>query len=270
MILKRLMRGAADRIGVTEIYLHYLEWRLIRNREKPPRLDEHGAPIPPLALMARVAGHADWRVFLSSGAQMAKSLDMHAAEAGLGFAQANRILDFGCGCGRIIRHLPQLTAASLFGVDYSRQLTNWCAENLKGEFSRNHLRPPLHFPGEYFDVVYLLSVFTHLRIAAQREWLAELARITRLGGLVLVTVHDEYHPGLPDTDEARKALNESGVYIRNNMAEGSNFMATFQTQDFTRALMAEYFDVVRIIPYEETPMRQTLVVLKKRNLGQAA
>lgn len=264
MTLGRSLRKLADRAGLRRIYFHYLEWRLSQGREKPPRCDEGGAPIPSLALMARTAGHADWRRFLQSGEDMAKALDLHSTQAGLSFAQANRILDFGCGCGRIIRHLPKLTEASLFGVDYNRRLTDWCAANLKGAYSCNHLHPPIHFPDGYFDIVYLLSVFTHLRAATQREWLAELARIARRGGIVLITIHDENHPDLPDRAEARNALKKFGFYVCNDQAEGTNFIAVFQTQTFTRALMAEYFEVVQIVSYEKTPIRQTLIVLRRR------
>ncbi|MEQ8749693.1 MAG: class I SAM-dependent methyltransferase [Amphiplicatus sp.] len=260
---KAFARNAAMGLGLSALYFRFVEWRMKRGREAPPPADADGVPIPPLELMARVVAYADWRQFLETGAETATALDSYAAEAGTGFAGARRILDLGCGAGRVIRHLPKLTAAELYGVDYNPSLAGWCAKNLKGDFRRNELRPPLAFPDSHFDIVYLISVFTHLRIPTQREWLAELARVTRPGGVVLITFHDVDQPGLPDTDEAREALARDGFLIHNDRIEGSNFIATFQTESFTRALMRERFDVVRIVPLMESPIGQTLAVLRK-------
>ncbi|MEQ8936323.1 MAG: class I SAM-dependent methyltransferase [Amphiplicatus sp.] len=262
---KAIVRNAAMGLGLSALYFRFVEWRMKRGREAPPAADADGVPIPPLELMARVVAYADWRQFLATGEATARSLDRYAAEAGINFADAARILDLGCGAGRVIRHLPKLTDAALFGVDYNPSLAGWCAKNLKGDFRRNELRPPLDFPEAHFDIIYLISVFTHLRIPTQREWLAEVARVTRPGGVVLVTFHDENQPGLPDTDEARTALKLDGVFIHNDRIEGSNFIATFQTEAFTRALMQEQFDVVRIVPRKESTIGQTLAILRKRS-----
>lgn len=264
MRLKAFARNAAMGLGLSALYFRFVEWRMKRGREAPPAADADGVPIPPLGLMARVVAYADWRQFLATGEATAKALDSYAGEAGTGFAGARRILDLGCGAGRVIRHLPKLTDAALYGVDYNPSLAGWCARNLKGNFRQNALHPPLDFPDAHFDIVYLISVFTHLRIPTQREWLAELARVIRPGGVVLVTFHDEDQPGLPDTDEARTALNRDGFFIHNDRIEGSNFIATFQTEPFVRALMQEQFDVVRIVPRRESTIGQTLAILRKR------
>ncbi|MEX0644721.1 MAG: class I SAM-dependent methyltransferase [Parvularculaceae bacterium] len=270
MNLRQVARRAVDRLGLVEYYFRYAEWRLAREKEKSPAVDADGVPIPPLYLMALVAGHADWRGFLSSGEAHAAEFARHASESGLPFERAGRILDFGCGCGRVLRHLPKLTGAALYGVDYNPLLLRWCARNLKGEFARNRLRPPLRFPDAHFDIIYLLSVFTHLRIETQRDWLEELWRVTRTGGLVLATFHDEEHASLPDLEEARASLKETGVFIYNDRAEGSNFIATFQAREFSRRLFAERFEVLRIVPSSESGLGQALAVLRKPSSGAVA
>ncbi|MHA7872379.1 MAG: class I SAM-dependent methyltransferase [Hyphococcus sp.] len=264
MDVKHAARAALDRAGLMGLYFRFVEWRIARGQEAPPATDEHGLPLPPKALMARVIALSDWRAFLSTGADIAKALDGHARDAGLGFRQAQRILDFGCGCGRVMRHLPQMTGAALYGVDLDRALAGWCADNLPGAYSQNDLRPPLDFPDAYFDIVYLLSVFTHLRIPTQREWLAEFARVIRPGGLALVSFHDEKRQRFPDTPGARGALEKNGYYIYNDLAEGSNLISTYQTAAFSEKLFAAYFDVVRIVPGDESGLRQALGVLRRR------
>ena len=264
MDIKHAARMVLDRAGLMGLYFKLVEWRIARGQEKPPAADENGVPIPPLELMARVVAHADWRTFLKTGEATAKALDGHACGAGLGFADAQNILDFGCGSGRVIRHLPQMTKAALYGVDYNPSLVDWCAANLPGDYRQNQLHPPLDFPDGQFDIVYLLSVFTHLRIPTQREWLAELARVIRPGGLAMITFHDEVQPRFPDGDTARAALAENGFYISKDLAEGSNLIASFQTQDFTKQLFNEYFDVVNIMSRDESQVGQALGVLKRR------
>lgn len=263
MMLKGAARAVLGKLGLLAVYFRLHEWRASKGKEKPPATDEHGVSIPPLALMARVVAHADWRAFLKTGAANAQTLNEYASEAGVSFAKARRILDFGCGSGRVIRHLPRMTDALLFGVDFNPSLVRWCADNLQGEFTRNQLTPPLDYPDGYFDVAYLISVFTHLRIGTQRRWLAELKRVTRPGGVLIVTFHDEAHPGLPRTEAAAEKLKQSGVYIHNDMAEGSNLIAVFQTRAFTKALFDEHFDVVRIVPSNECPLGQAAAILRR-------
>ncbi|WP_425410183.1 class I SAM-dependent methyltransferase [Hyphococcus sp.] len=260
--VKRAARAALNRLGLIGLYFWLLERRKSYGREAPPAADERGVPIPPLAMMARVVAHADWRAFLKTGEASAKTLDHYAAQGGVPFAEARRILDFGCGCGRVVRHLPAMSDAEIYGVDYNGALADWCAQNLDGRFSRNRLAPPLDFPDGHFDVVYLISVFTHLRIETQRQWLAELRRVTRSGGAVIITFHDEAHRGLPQSEAAAAALSDKGFYIQNDMAEGSNLIATFQTRAFTQTLFAEHFEIVRIIASPDCPLRQAAAILR--------
>ena len=99
MNVKHAARAALDRAGLMGLYFRFVEWRIVRGQEAPPATDENGLPLPPRELMARVIALADWRAFLSTGAETAKALDKHARKAGLGFGAAHRILDLGCGCG---------------------------------------------------------------------------------------------------------------------------------------------------------------------------
>jgi len=53
-------------------------------------------------------------------------------------------------------------------------------------------QPPLPFPDNSFDLIYAVSVFTHLSEEHQRTWLPELRRVLRPGGrLLLVDIGGE-------------------------------------------------------------------------------
>jgi SAM-dependent methyltransferase len=263
MAIKTTIRTAMDRLGLARLYFRLIEWKLSRRDHAKPPASIDGTPLPPAYLMTLVAGSPDWKWFLESGRRSMDGLAEYATAAGLPFSQATRILDLGCGCGRLARHLPGMTNAEIHGVDLNRSLVSWCARNLKGNFSRNRMHPPLNFPDQHFDIVYLLSVFTHLRPETQRAWLNELHRVTRPGGLVMVSFHDEDHNSLPPGEAASMSLAETGWYVFNNHVQGSNFMATYQTREATRAMFGSRFDDVRIVPSTEAPMTQAVAIAKR-------
>jgi Methyltransferase domain len=66
--------------------------------------------------------------------------------------------------------------------------------------SVNQADPPLPYPDRAFDLVYNHSVFTHIDERRQDMWLSELQRVTRPGGLVLLSVHGEV--AMRDADQS--------------------------------------------------------------------
>jgi ubiquinone/menaquinone biosynthesis C-methylase UbiE len=60
-------------------------------------------------------------------------------------------------------------------------------------YNDNSATPALR--GQYFDLIYCGSVFTHIDDLAD-AWLLELRRITRPGGRIYVTVHDKHRADL--------------------------------------------------------------------------
>jgi len=112
---------------------------------------------------------------------------------GTSFADVERVLDFGCGCGRTLRWLMEsYPATHFYGADVYADAIDWCARNLPdGAFVNSKPEPPLPFESSYFDVVYCFSVFTHLDERMQDMWLIEIKRILKPGGIVILTVHGD-------------------------------------------------------------------------------
>ena len=102
-----------------------------------------------------------------------------------------RWLDFGCGSGRIARHLLSAEPPrELWGVDVDRDAVAWCSRRFPGSTFRTiAANPPTPLPASHFDVVVSGSVFTHLSEDAQSRWLAELHRLLRPGGLLITCTH---------------------------------------------------------------------------------
>ncbi len=101
----------------------------------------------------------------------------------------DRILDFGCGWGRIIRFfLKDIEPEGLWGIDcYEEAITICRKSNLRCNFESIDVMPPTHLPDDFFDAIYLYSVFSHLSEEAHMAWLLEFRRILKPGGIVIAT-----------------------------------------------------------------------------------
>ena len=156
--------------------------------------------MPPASLRARVHTLPDAKSFLEVGRRCVSDLQTALARADERSLESfTSVLDFGCGCGRTLRWLDGLAErAYLAGSDIDGECVSWCAENIRfAHFSHNELLPPLEFADETFDLVYALSVFTHMNESAQHAWLAELQRVTRRGAVLLLSTHGPHTLAFP-------------------------------------------------------------------------
>ena len=150
---------------------------------------------PPVELIFRVVGTEDVDAFLRSGHSQVQELAELLERAGYELGQFRDIYDFGCGCGRLERALRELAPqASLAATDIDEEAIAWLADNAPGiDVRLTSWLPPLPFGDGAFDLVIVISVFTHLPAEFQDAWLAELHRVTRPGGVAISTFHGEAH-----------------------------------------------------------------------------
>ena len=98
-----------------------------------------------------------------------------------------RVLDFGVGWGRILRFFVNETSR-LHGVDVDADLLDECRRTkVPGEFLLVSSAGQLPYPAGSMDVAYAYSVFSHLPPALADDRIAELARVLRQGGVLVVT-----------------------------------------------------------------------------------
>jgi ubiquinone/menaquinone biosynthesis C-methylase UbiE len=107
--------------------------------------------------------------------------------------EGKRMLDFGCGSGRLLRQLlDEAQVAEIHSSDSDEQMIDWVRQNLCPPITESKLngaRPPLDYPDDQFDLVTALSVFTHIA-DGWSDWLLELRRVLRPGGLLVATFID--------------------------------------------------------------------------------
>lgn len=222
----------------------------------------------------RVIGDRDARGFLVSGATDYHRIDRVLAEVtGRQLHAFDRVLDWGVGCGRVARHFPAARAQALVGCDIDGDNVDWCAANLPGTFAVSRLAPPLPFERESFDVVYGVSVFTHLREAMQLRWLDELARVTKPGAILLMTTHGrtaiDFSRLAPDTyRRTRDRVAREGIVVSgtNSQLDGhaehhGEYVNVYHSADYVRRVFGRNFEVLHVLP--GYILHHDLVVMRK-------
>jgi SAM-dependent methyltransferase len=101
----------------------------------------------------------------------------------------SRVLDFGVGWGRIIRFfLKDIEDYNLFGVDVDPNIIKVCKQTgVPGIYIKVNPSGPTIFDKESFDLIYAYSVFSHLAETIHLDWIKELTRILRPGGVLIAT-----------------------------------------------------------------------------------
>jgi SAM-dependent methyltransferase len=174
------------------------------------------SPIPPLELR-RITAAPDAEGFLWTGlADLARFFEIYERLGPKPPGRKRRILDFGCGCGRMTRYLNIIDDVEAYGLDVNPDLVGWCQENLNRV--RTVLtceRPPMPLPDELFDLVYSLSIFTHLTEERSRQWLDDIARVMVPGGVLIVSTH-----GYPALEIIRGSSVHQGMFEMDERATG--------------------------------------------------
>jgi len=229
-------------------YRSYEALGALRATRRPAPPADDGLPVPPPRLIVRVAGTADVGWFLESGRLAAESIAESLARHGRRVEEVGALLDFGCGCGRVIRRWAGLGATSIHGTDANERAVAWCRANLPfARFESNGLAPPLPYANESFDLVYALSVFTHLPEDLQLTWISELERLLRPGGLLLLTTHGERYRERLDSQE-RDAFDAGRVVVRWAEGAGSNLCSAFHPPEYVKERLAGRLAVVEFVP----------------------
>lgn len=210
-------------------------------------------PVPPMHLAFDAYGHTNWQSYFDSGLICAKAIaDILNKEIAV---DNIRILEWGCGPGRVIRHLKGLLIhknVELHGSDYNAESIKWCQDNIEGiKFHINQLQPPFPFEANFFDCIYAISVFTHLSEAMHFEWINEIRRVLRPNGLIIITTHSDSASDRLLIDE--KQLFDSGkLVVRGNVREGKKWYLAYHPQGFVRDTLLEGFDTVYHNSFSQT------------------
>jgi len=223
--------------------------------------------VPPINLRLKVHGNADISSFHAVGLRIVDDIQAALSSAGFDLTKFQNILDFGCGCGRsIVAVASRAPKAQLYGTDFDAEAVQWCKTEIRGiEFDVNSALPPLKYPGNFFDLIVVVSVFTHLQEDYQFAWLEELRRVVKPGGIVLATLHGRSSwEGLP---VPMKAVVETKGFLFNRDDHWGRcfpdwYHTSFHSKSYVEAHWNKYF---KLLLYGEKSLNnhQDIAVLQK-------
>ena len=231
--------------------------------------------LPDADRMKRVTGATSVTQFLLGGFTDFNKFQrlLGAIEAG-DLARRRRVLDWGVGCGRVARYFSAVPGIEFCGVDIDGDNVDWCSRNLPGRYGSVPLRPPAPLDAAAFDLIYGVSVLTHLHERDQHAWLAELHRLAAPGAIVLLSFHGTTvanYAGLPlpALDAYLDSVAREGFVvtsandqIREFIDEPDYYVNVAHSDDYVRRVWGQYFDVVDTVP--GMTATHDLAVLRKR------
>lgn len=229
-------------------------WLLFRHVDAKDRANGVATNLPPAELRYRVSSSPDAQNFITIGKKCAHDIEAAVRRVGYELAEFERILDFGCGCGRTLVHLKELAPRARFdGTDIDAAAIDWCKENLRfATFKVGQASPPTDYAADTFDFIYAISVFTHLDEAYQFQWLEELRRIAKPGGVVLLTVDSSL---VGEQDFVFQRSYEDGLFP-------AWYQNAFHSEKYVRGNFGKYFEVMAYL-VKGMNEHQDVVLLKK-------
>jgi len=206
-----------------------------------------GARVPAADLRVKVAGTADIFSFLDGGEKAAATVRDLLSAQGVAADRIGRMLDFGCGCGRVLRHWRTLSSTELHGADSNAELAEWCNRNLPRVKVRvNRAEPPLDYPAEKFDVIYAFSVLTHMPEDLQRDWMREFGRILSPSGYLIFSTHGRHYVDRLSGEEKKK-FERGELVVRHMGARGTNYCNAFHPEAWVRERLLGDWEVVEFV-----------------------
>jgi SAM-dependent methyltransferase len=206
---------------------------------------------PPPRLRYRVGGTSSRRDFLRVGRAAAVAIEKSFLAASDSRETYGRWLDFGCGSGRVGRHLAAFNSArELWGVDTDSEAIAWASRHLPGRYLTIGSDPPTRLDSGSFDVICTVSVFTHFDEARQLHWLSELHRLLRPGGLLIASTHaPELTWSRPDlTSEQLTDLERRGFLFAPGSSSRFNDNSTFHSKSY---LLQEWGRLFGLLSFED-------------------
>jgi SAM-dependent methyltransferase len=212
-----------------------------------------GLRLPPTALRRCTIEFKEDRFFLETATREARRLVEH-----FGLTAAGRVLDIGCGPGRLaLGLLAELGSIGRYeGVDVDEHAIAWCRRWIASdhpEFRFTHLdianarynpqgairldqRFRFDFADGSFDVIHLYSVFTHMVVQDIEIYLGQLRRLLADGGGIFLTAYLE--DDVPDV-----SINPPGY---RQQTQSPLHRVRLSRRYFTQLLSAQGLAVVRL------------------------
>ena len=222
---------SADRINF------YIEFIKHREQNKKFLLKNPEVKLPPDYIMYE-SFQLDYESYFDDGMATAEWLIVYLRRYVR--IENKKILDWGCGPARIVRHMPSLLVNCEFhGTDYNKTTIEWCQKNIKDVvFHSNEMLPPTIFKNS-FDIIYGISVFTHLSEENHYNWIEELYRILGKNGILFFTAHGKAFISKLNYSEQNE-FNKGNLIVKSNTKEGHRTYGAYHPPLFIHSLIKNF------------------------------
>ncbi len=219
----------------------YLYWRYAdTNRrfaaEYPDKV------LPPLAFLAETF-KPNYTAYFEEGRATVDEL-MHLLQPYMSNNPSNA-LDWGCGIGRLTTYLQKaMPDVHWYACDVRADMIQWNQRHLPQiNFAVSDQEPPLPFQHIRFDLIIGFSVFTHIPVASQENWLKALSEKLTDTGIVLFTTHgNAYTHHLSAKEQA--ALVALGYWDNRSGHAGSRSRAIYHHAPKFQSIIEQYMNVL--------------------------
>lgn len=228
-------------------------------------------PVPDPERCERVCGTAEPALFLRNCYSNHERIRELVRRYGRSTHSPLRVLDWGSGAGGVARYAVRDGAWTYTGADIDSDNVAWCNENLKPHrFVPIPLNPPTPFQDQAFDLIFGISVVTHLNENDQFKWLAELRRILAPDGLCLLSVlGGQAIAKDASLMHAQSAVSRKGFVfgegehkIGQIVGKPLYYGTTYHSESYVRSAWSEWFDIVDYVPAALS--HQDMVVMRPR------
>ncbi len=295
---KRLMASHPDAADLFEKFRQCSDeqWlQILVASLRLPEIEQVLMPgFPSETLQSEIHGHSG-EVSLHEAFMFFREVKAYCRYAGQPLAADTRMLDFGCGWGRILRlFMKDVRPENLFGVDVtSRFLMEARRCNPALAFLSCGLAPPMIMKDQSLDLVVSFSVFSHLDEFLAGLWINEFHRLLKPGGLAIITTQSRrflafcaeqrlrrasgirlehgWHEACADsfTDEPlANARYDAGRFLHATPSRRPNPGAHYGEAIIPRAYISQKWgQLFRIIEFLDDPSRvpQVFIVLQKKS-----
>lgn len=212
-------------------------------------------PLPPVDLSHRIIRVRNMATFETWGYSIKRKYEEAVRPHLAAHDERPRLLDWGCGCGRLARFFVGST--DYYGIDIDREAVEWCRGAIPGgQFRVQSLQAETAFESDFFDIVIGNSIFTHLREQDQFAWLAELRRIAKPDGIVAVSVNcatSLFNAGNKPAIVAtlrQRGFCDTGpeLVLKGVTVDDSYYRNIYHTHDYIRETWSRYFSIEEIVP----------------------
>ncbi len=153
------------------------------------------------------------------------------------------VLDWGCDVGRVIQHIPSLLQNAIcYGADINKKRIEWNRSYIPIILFDEIEYKQLPYPSSFFNLIYGISVLTHIHSSEQLFWISELKRIMQQGAVAIISTHGNYYYNQLSAKE-QESISTNGSLTNEYKKDGHHLMTTYNDPIAFRELLEQFFEI---------------------------